>query len=107
CLALGLVLVAVVPMTALADSFTGPVALQTDNLTNPLGIDDPAPRFSWQLQDPTNGAAQTSYQIQVASSAELLRQNTADIWSSGVVRSSQSMNTVYAGPALKPSTRYF
>ncbi len=104
---LGVLWVAVVPFAASADSFTGPVALQVDNLTNPLGIDDPAPSFSWQLQDPAHGAAQTAYQVQVASSADLLQQNTPDIWNSSVVHSSQSLNVVYAGPVLRPSTRYF
>jgi alpha-L-rhamnosidase len=107
CLAVGLLCIAVAPLGALADSFTGPVALQVDNLSNPLGIDDPAPRFSWQLQDSARGAAQAAYQVQVASSANLLQQNTPDVWNSDIVKSSQSLNVVYAGPALKPSTRYF
>lgn len=90
-----------------ADPFVGPVALQVDNLVTPLGIDDPAPRFSWQLQDPTRGAMQTAYKIQVAMSPEALQQGTADVWESGVVPSHQSLNVQYAGPALKPSTRYY
>ena len=50
--ALGLLSIATLPVAAeAADSFIGPVALHVDNLANPLGIDDPAPRFSWQLQD--------------------------------------------------------
>lgn len=35
---------------------TGPVELRVDDLATPLGIDDPAPRFSWQLHDETRGA---------------------------------------------------
>jgi hypothetical protein len=34
----------------------GPVALRVDNLKTPLGIDDPTPGFSWQLQDKARGA---------------------------------------------------
>ena len=90
-----------------ADSLTGPVALQVDNLTNPLGVDNPAPHFSWRLQDSARGAAQSAYQVRIASTAELLAGNAADIWNSGVVKSNQSINVLYAGPALKPSTRYF
>ncbi len=48
---------------------TGPVNLQVDNLVTPLGIDDPAPHFSWQLQDPARGAKQTAYEVQVATRA--------------------------------------
>jgi alpha-L-rhamnosidase len=104
---LGVLWVVSAPLAAFAQTFTGPVALQVDNLTTPLGIDDPAPRLSWQLQDPARGAAQTAYQLQVASTAELLVQNKPDIWNSGVVDSAQSLNVVYAGPGLKPSTRYY
>ena len=50
----------------------GAAELRVDNLKNPLGIDDPAPQFSWQLHDPKPGAKQTAYEVQVASSPELL-----------------------------------
>ena len=43
----------------------GPAQLRVDNLVNPLGIDDPAPSFSWQLNDPARGAKQTAYQVDV------------------------------------------
>jgi alpha-L-rhamnosidase len=85
----------------------GPLALRVDELTTPLGIDDPAPRFSWQLQDPTRGAKQTAYQLQVATRAELLQSGKADIWDTGRIASAQSLNLRYSGPALQPSTRYF
>ena len=84
----------------------GPVELRVDDLKTPLGIDDPAPRFSWQLSDPARGAMQTAYQVLVASSVELLRQGKSDIWDSGRIASDASMNVHYAGPALQPGKRY-
>ena len=109
--ALGLVSVlALAPIMTLAATtagFTGPVELRVDDLLTPLGIDNATPRFSWQLHDPTHGANQTGYQVQVASSAELLKQNKPDVWDSDHVASSKSLGVAYAGPALKPSTRYF
>ena len=50
----GLVLGAIaLPLAGLeAQACAGPVELRVDNLKTPLGIDDPAPRFSWQLHDP-------------------------------------------------------
>jgi alpha-L-rhamnosidase len=107
CVILGAFFFASASFAANDDSSTGPVAPQVDNLTTPLGIDDPAPRFSWQLQDPARGARQSAYQVQVASSAELLEQNKSDVWDSGVTKSSMSLNVAYAGPALKASTRYY
>jgi len=45
--------------------------------------------------------------VQVASSAELLRQGKADVWDSGRVESGQAVNVRYAGPAVVASMRYF
>ena len=87
--------------------FTGPVHLQVDNLKTPLGIDDPTPEFSWQLQDPARGARQTAYEVFVASRESLLKEGKADVWASGRVASDSSIHIHYAGTVLKPSTRYF
>jgi len=84
---------------------TGPAHLQVDNLDKPLGIDDPAPRFSWQLHDAAQGAKQTAYRVMVSTRSDLL--GTPDVWDSGKVESGQSLNVKYAGPAVKASTRYF
>ena len=101
-LALGFMLgVAGLPFCLRADAasstFVGPVELQVDNLKNPLGIDDGKPRFSWQLNDAAQGARQTAYEVQVASSEGLLQQDKADVWDSGRVESSQSLNVAYGG----------
>jgi alpha-L-rhamnosidase len=85
----------------------GPVELRVDNLTTPLGIDDPAPSFSWQLSDSARGARQTAYELMIATNPDVLRSGKPDVWTSGRVPSMQSLNVRYAGPALKPSTRYY
>lgn len=90
-----------------APAATGPVHLRVDNLTNPLGIDDAAPRFSWQLREPARGAKQTAYEVTVASTEALLQSGKPDVWSSGEISSGESLNIRYGGPALKPSTRYY
>jgi alpha-L-rhamnosidase len=93
--------------TVRPEAANGPVELRVDDLKTPLGIDDPAPRLSWQLRDAARGAKQTAYQVQVASSAAGLRAGNADVWDSGRIASGQSLNVVYGGPVLAPSTRYF
>ena len=95
------------PICAVAETNAGPTALRVDNLTTPLGIDDAAPKFSWQLADAARGARQTAYRVQVASRVELLGEDKADVWDSGKVEASQSLNVAYKGPALKASTRYW
>src|SRR6266702_1755920 len=44
-----------------------PTDLRTDSLIQPLGIDSPRPMLSWRLQDDTDGAKQTAYEIFVYS----------------------------------------
>ncbi len=85
----------------------GPAHLRVDNLTEPLGIDDPAPKFSWQLEDPARGAKQTAYRIDLFAGIAGYPDAKFAFWSSGRVESDQSLNVRYAGPALKPSTRYY
>ena len=106
-LALALLLTAASAAAAPPSAFTGPVELRVDSLPSPLGIDDPAPSFSWQLHDPARGARQTAYQLQIASRPERLGQNKPDIWDSGRIVSAESVNVRYAGPAVAPGTRYF
>jgi alpha-L-rhamnosidase len=86
---------------------SGPVELRVDDLKTPLGIDDAAPRFSWQLVDEARDARQTAYELQVATQAALLDAGKADVWDSGRVESSASLNVQYKGPEVQASTRYF
>ena len=81
--------------------------MTTDGLSNPLGIGIDAPAFSWQLTDGRSGARQTAYRIFVATDAEKLSSNKADVWDSTKIVSDQSVNVVYAGPQLKPQQRYW
>jgi alpha-L-rhamnosidase len=85
----------------------GPVDLRVDNLTTPLGIDDPAPSFSWRLDDSSVGAKQTAYRVDVFAGVVGMPDPKFAVWSTGRVDSSQSLNIRYKGPALKPSTRYY
>ncbi len=101
--AIGL-LIGVAPLLASAQ---GPVELKVDDLKTPLGIDDPAPRFSWQLQDPARAARQTAYEVEVATKPELLETGKPDIWSSGRVTSGHSLNVRLEKATLVPSTRYY
>ena len=96
-----------VPFCGAADTVAGPTGLRVDNLPTPLGIDDATPHFSWQLVDAAQGARQSAYRVQVASRAEILGEDKADVWDSGKVEGGQSLNVAYKGPALKPSTRYW
>jgi alpha-L-rhamnosidase len=84
-----------------------PAHLRCDYRENPLGIDDPAPSFSWQSDNTERNWRQSAYQILVASSAENLQRGSADVWDSGKRTSAESVGIAYAGPALQSRKRYF
>jgi len=81
--------------------------LRTEYKENPVGIDIPKPRLSWQLQSDRRNVSQSAYQIQVAMSEAELSTSRTLVWDSKKVSSADSVNQVYDGPALKSSQRYF
>jgi alpha-L-rhamnosidase len=102
---LALIISTILPKSA-AEPLQKPNHLTCDSMPDPLGIDDPQPHFSWQLQDPALGAKQTAYRLQVATTPALLAAK-ADVWDSGRVESGKSVGVEYAGPALAASKRYY
>lgn len=72
---------------------------------HPLGLDTPRPRLSWPLASDGAGARQSAYRIRVATSAARLTR--PDVWDSGRITSADSVLVPYAGPELRPRTRYF
>jgi alpha-L-rhamnosidase len=105
-LSLALVLVAAVarPLAQAPPIRVGVAVLETNAAANPLGIDDPAPRFTWQLTG-AGALQQSAHQVLVASRPELLKPGTADVWDSGDVSGGDPW-AIYAGPALRSRTRY-
>ena len=82
-------------------------SLRCEYRTNPLGIENPKPGLSWQLNSSENGQKQTAYQILVASSPDKLSEAEADVWNSGKQESGQSVHLPYGGEALEAKQRYF
>jgi alpha-L-rhamnosidase len=84
-----------------------PVALRTEYLVNPVGLDTPAPRLCWQVESAARGAKQLAYRIRVASTAAKLAADQGDLWDSGKVASSETVNVPYAGTPLHSSQQAF
>ena len=82
------------------------VGLTVEAMPEPLGIDTAQPRLAWRLQSARRGVLQTAYRVRVASRRDRLGETTADVWDSREVRSADPF-AVYAGPPLKPRTRYY
>lgn len=72
-------------------------------LKNPLGLDVPAPRFSWKLESEKQNCMQGAYRIQVASDYEFC----SIVWDTGKVCSDQSVQIEYDGLEIESWTCYF
>ena len=84
----------------------GPVGLECESLINPLGLDTAKPGLSWRLDDRTQGAKQTAYEIEVFNRSPTASAK-ANMWDSGRVESAKSLNVTYEGAALSAEKRYF
>ena len=74
--------------------------LRCEDLVDPIGIDVPKPRLSWQMRSDQQGASQSAYQILCATTPDLLKEGAADLWDSGKVAGDASRQIHYAGKTL-------
>jgi alpha-L-rhamnosidase len=84
-----------------------PVHLRCEYLVNPLGVDAATPHLSWQSDSSERDWKQVAYQVLVASSAEKLASQQADVWDSGRKESDDSVGITYSGPKLASRHRYY
>lgn len=82
-----------------------PTGLQCNGLTDPLGVDDPAPRLSWTLESGRRGDRQTAYRIVAASTVRGLAAADGLLWDTGRVESAESLHIPYGGRRLEPGQR--
>ena len=81
--------------------------LRWDGRERALGLVQFEPRLRWSVSSPDRGQRQTAFQILVATTRERLRPGYADIWDSGKVVSSESVNVHYGGPTPKARQRAY
>ena len=74
--------------------------LTVDYVTNPCGIDNETPVFSWNMESDITGQKQTAYEITVTD------ENGATVWDTEKVESDVSIGIPYAGDALQSSAKY-
>ncbi|SHE40332.1 alpha-L-rhamnosidase [Mariniphaga anaerophila] len=84
-----------------------PCNLRVEYLTEPLGVDVPQPRFSWQLQTGRRDVSQAAFQVIVGENLSEIEKGTGRIWDTGKVISSEMLNLEYKGIPLQSNTKYF
>jgi alpha-L-rhamnosidase len=80
------------------------VDLRAEYTIGLLGTDVERPRLSWRIESERPGAAQTSYRLRAASSADALVDG-ALLWDSGETAGDATFDIAYGGPALGPMQR--
>lgn len=73
----------------------------------PMGVETPAPEFSWILESNVRGASQRAYRILVSDSEKKIDKAIGNIWDSGRVDSGESLGIVYSGQPLESGKRYY
>ena len=86
---------------------TVPVKLRCEYLVNPLGIENINPNLSWQINTSTNNWLQSAYQVIVATSPDLLSENSCDVWNSGKNSGSESVCIPCNGLKVNSRKRYY
>src|SRR4051794_14156444 len=67
--------------------------LKVERKAQPIGVDAAHPRFSWVIASRERDVVQRSYRLRVST-------NGRTVWDSGKVRSRESSDVAYDGPAL-------
>jgi len=85
-----------------ADAAPHAAGLRCEHRVDPEGIDQARPRLGWVMESDEPGQRQTAYRILVASTRERLARDEGDLWDSGRVESSQTVDVPYAGAVIEP-----
>src|SRR6185437_6226824 len=81
--------------------------LLCNNLSNPVGIGNAKPQFSWQITSASRNVLQTAYEIKVGSDLPSLEKGKTLEWKSGKILSDQSVRVTYGGAPLQSGNKYF
>lgn len=78
-----------------------------DGMPDPSGVSINSARFSWVMESQARNQAQSAYRIGISSSAKKLGQNSFDIYSSGFIKSPQSVLVPVSDMHLDSGEKYF
>jgi len=79
------------------------INLKTEDVENPVGVDNETPTFSWNMQSSIIGQRQSAYQIKVAKDEQFNQL----VWDSGKREDDHSVGIRYEGQQLLSSTVYY
>lgn len=77
--------------------------MRTDHLPEPLGLDNPSPRFSWKIKGYEKNRVQTAYRLMAFSDYE----GNLLLWDSGWVSGRQTADITWDGAPLQSRQRVY
>src|SRR5262245_59020387 len=97
--AAGCAILFVLPVLQVVAGVNAPTGLLCDLMEHPgqTVISDAHPEFGWIYQPSFRGDSQKGFRIIVASSSSLAIAGTGDVWDSGLLTNSASINVPYVG----------
>ena len=107
-LATAVTVTSITPITAAASQGNLQIgSLKVNYLSEPLGIDDAQPVFSWILASDGYDQGQSAYRIIVSSTRDGAEKHEGDVWDSGKNESENNYNITYQGNQLLSRTPYY
>ena len=90
------------PVAAKGDKILEVDNLLCENRIDPVGLDNPMPKFTWQLVSSKRNTIQKAYQIRVT-----IAESKKTVWDSKKISSDSSVKVAYKGQLLLSSTKYY
>jgi alpha-L-rhamnosidase len=82
------------------------VGMQCEYLDTPIGIDEHAPRFTWQIEGVLEDTTAISFQLLMDTDKNTLKIGENVFWNSGILKDNKQL-MIYEGDDLKPFTKYY
>lgn len=79
--------------------------LRCCNMINPEGIVSPS--LSWKIETTKEGVSQIAWEVEIATTQELLEKGNADVWKSGKQKTDEQFNIKPGGVSLLEATGYY
>lgn len=98
--------VALIVLAHAPSAQTKVTGLLCENLKDPLGVVDPAPRLTWRILSDRRNTMQSAYEVRVATDPSDLARGANLAWNTGKTASDRSVHIPYAGKTLKSGTVY-
>lgn len=81
------------------------IDLRCCDMVNPEGIISPS--LSWKIKTTQEGVAQVAWEIEIATTKELIEKGSADVWKSGKHQTDEQFNIKPEGVNLLEATGYY